>query len=799
MPIPPGPACGLSIILLAAGWLAFAVRSDRTAVFFLLAAVAASGTARLALQDREYERNPLHSHEAGDYVDIAGRLYRSPGREPDRDVLFIDVRTVGTGGADLSIRGHLRLSVPFARGTRRRLDFLAGDEVRASVRLSSGGAFRNFGAFSYERYLRGVNIHRRASTKTSLLVRRTGTAPAGSIRARISRIRYGIQAELERRFPAPDGNDISPTGAVLEALLLGEDGRLDEATVENLQQTGLYHLFAISGGHIAILNVLLFSLFRLVRMSPRASRLALAAFLVFYTFLVEGSPSVLRATFMTLAYLAGRLLWKDVHVLNTISASALFLLLLNPSSLFDAGFQLTYVATLSIILFTPPLLKKLPRLPLKATELACLSVTAALGVAPLIARNFNRVTLSSLLLNFAAIPLVGLIMGVGYAFLPFAAAFPAAAGPPAALLGFLVAVFARISHALDPFPFLSFRVPTPRAGIVFGYFLFLGTSLVRPRFRGQRFFVGAGFSLFFFVLVVSPFRPGSPDLRVTMIDVGQGESLLVEFPGRRTMLIDGGGLAASSFDVGERVVSPVLWRKGIKKIDYLVLTHPHPDHLDGLVAVARNFRVGEFWEGWPTRVDGLYADLIRALPSGVIRRRCGRGFRHQEGEVSIAVIHPGMPATDGIPGRMTTADENDSSLVIKIALGRTAFLLTGDAGAATERELLGTGLDLGSAILKAGHHGSASSTSTAFLAAVQPKAVLVSAGESNTYGFPSPEVLGRCRSAGAEVFRTDIDGAVEISVDGRRLLVRKAVGSAAGRDPDFRLTRTTKSMIIVLD
>ena len=246
---------------------------------------------------------------------------------------------------------------------------------------------------------------------------------------------------------------------MLEALLLGEDGRLDEPTVENLQKTGLYHLFAISGGHIAIINLLLFSLFRLVRMSRRASSLALGVFLVFYTVLVEGSPSVLRATLMTLAFLGGRLLWKDVHVLNTIAASAFVLLLANPASLFDIGFQLTYAATLTIILFTPPLLARLPRLPLKTAELAGLSVTAALGASPIVARSFNRVAFSSLILNFPAIPLVGLIMGVGYAFLPFAAAFPGAAGPPAALLRLLVAVFAldlpfarRLSLPVHPGP-----------------------------------------------------------------------------------------------------------------------------------------------------------------------------------------------------------------------------------------------------------------------------------------------------------------------------------------------------------
>ncbi len=779
----------------AAAWGFFAGRIDRAAAAAAIASVAFLGAARFAVYDKAYQANPLHTFAAGEYADVSGLLYRSPGREPDRDILFISVRTITAGSEERPVHGRLRLGVPFARETRRRLDYLVGDRVRASVRLSSGGSFRNFGAFSYERYLQTLRIHRRASTKSPLLVTRVSAAPAAAVRARVSRVRRSIQTELERRFPAPDGKDISPSGAVLEALLLGEDGRLDEATVDNLQKTGLYHLFAISGGHIAIINLLLFSLFRVVRMSRRASSLALAVFLVFYTVLVEGSPSVLRATLMTLAFLGGRLLWKDVHVLNTIAASAFALLLVNPASLFDIGFQLTYAATLTIILFMPPLLARLPRLPLKITELAGMSATAALGASPIVARSFNRVAFSSLILNFPAIPLVGLVMGVGYAFLPFAAVFPGAAAPPAALLRLLVAAFALVSHSLDAFPFLSIRVPTPPAWVLWGYYLALGLSLVRPRARLQRPAVLSALVLFLLLLVFSPFRRASPDLRITMIDVGQGESILVEFPGRRTMLIDGGGLAGSPFDVGERVVSPVLWRKGIKRIDYMVLTHPHPDHLDGLLAVARNFRVGEFWEGLPAPTEGVYGGLVRTLRPRTVRHRCGRGFHFEKGPVSIDVLHPARAGAYDRPGPA----ENENSLVIRMTMAGASFLFMGDAGSETEKALIESGLDLESDVLKAGHHGSAASTSAEFLAAVRPRIVLVSAGEANTYGFPSPALLARCGEAGAKVLRTDLDGGIELSTGGLGVAVRTAAARRPERDPDFRLTRATKSMIIAVD
>lgn len=760
-----------AILLLAHAWVFFGVRKNTLSLAFVMLAVAASGAALYSLEDRTYEANPLHRYEAGDYLDVVGTLLGSPGREPGRDVLIIRLEMVREKRQERAVRGNLWLTVPFFAGSRDRLKLRSGDRVRASVRLSSGGAFKNFGGFSYDRYLKSRRIHRRAFTKSSLLVERAARAPRFSPMAFISRIRCAFQDRLESSFPSADGTDISPAGAVLEALLLGEDGRMDAGTVLSLQQTGLYHLFAISGGHIAIITFLLFSLFRGLQMSRRSSSLMLIIILVFYTFLVEGSPSVLRATLMTLAFLLGRLLWKDVSILNTISFSAFALLLANPFSLFDAGFELTYAATLSIIVFCPPLIRRLPRLPLKITEMTAVSLAASLGVLPIIAATFNRVTFASLILNDAAIPLVGLIMGMGYVFLPVATPFPGLARPPAAALEFLVNVFSRLSHLLDGIPFLSYRIPTPHGWTILGYYLFLGVILLRPRFRAQRPLAAAGFAVFLVILVTYPFSPSSPELKVTMIDVGQGDSILVEFPGRTRMLIDGGGFVDSPFDVGDKVVSPVLWRKGIKRIDILVLTHAHPDHLKGLVAVARNFRVAEFWEAVPPEGDPIHADLLNALPASTIRRQVGRGFRRRFGDASVEVLHPRADLYSGV-----SAADNDRSAVLRLSLRQAVFLLTGDIGAGAEREILEAAGDIHSTVLKSPHHGSASSSSAPFLERVRARDILISVGEGNRYGFPSPQVLELYERLGALVYRTDLHGAVEVSTDGIKTHFRTVSG-----------------------
>jgi competence protein ComEC len=324
------------------------------------------------------------------------------------------------------------------------------------------------------------------------------------------------------------------------------------------------------------------------------------------------------------------------------------------------------------------------------------------------------------------------------------------------------------THLFDGWPFLSFRIPTPPGAVVAGYFLFLLLLLLPDRFRKFRLASLAAFIGFLALLVFYPFPSSSKNLKVTFIDVGQGDSILVEFPGSRKMLVDGGGFPTGTFDVGETVVSRFLWNKGIKKIDYLMLTHAHPDHFYGLISVARNFFIGEFWEAFSPADDGKYTELKKALGEAP-HRRVFTGFSRKEGDVRLEVIYPPEGST------VTAPADNDRSLVLKITYGSTAVLLTADIEAKAEREILDGSADLRSGVLKSPHHGSSTSSSEALLRAVAPQTIVISVGRGNRYGFPQPEILDRYKKSGARIYRTDLDGAVEIASDGRRLSARTAV------------------------
>jgi len=760
------------IFFLISSWLFFSIlRKIQTSFVCILLATFFLGSALYTFHNNSYEKNSLHTLSSEDYLDFYGHLFKSPSRGQNKDYLYLKIEKIIDQDKEIKIRGNLRVTVPHSKTSSPLSELYNLDAVKISARLSPPLGYRNFNVPPMDMYLKNRNIHRTAFIKSPLLVEKLRSGKRYSPFRMISLLRRKLQINTENHFPSTQNQTLSPQGAVVEALLLGERGRMDHEYSQSLQQSGIYHLFAISGAHIAIISFLLFSFFRLLRIPNRAICCLLILLLTFFAFLVEGRPSVLRATVMAIAFLFGKLIWRNVDLLNTLSFSAFILLFFNPFNLFSLGFQLTFGATLSIILFFPKIMKFLPKLPLRISEIFALSLTAQLGVLPLIILNFNRVTFASLLLNFAAIPLVGLIMAFGYVFLIFSATVSLIADILSRLIHILIDLLMAISHILDPFPALSYRIPSPPLSVLLGYYLILAIFLLPKKIKKQKLITLFGFAAIFVLLVTYPFPSRSKTLKLTFIDVGQGDSILVEFPGRNTMLIDGGGIPEETFDIGERVVSPFLWRKGIKKIDYIVLTHAHPDHMNGLKAVTRNFKITEFWEAFSPQENESYAELKRLISKKAICKRTFRGLEKKIDDIKIEVLNP-MQA-DPFVLRV----HNDQSVVLRIVYGQTSFLLTGDIGKAVEEELERNSPTLQSQVLKSPHHGSDSSSSEDFLRAVAPQIVIICVGQGNIYNLPNQSVLDRYEQYKARIYRTDQVGAVEISSDGRTIAVRTAAES----------------------
>jgi competence protein ComEC len=392
-----------------------------------------------------------------------------------------------------------------------------------------------------------------------------------------------------------------------------------------------------------------------------------------------------------------------------------------------------------------------------------------MGILPFLVRSFNRVTFSALLLNLVAVPLTGLIMTLGFLFLLLSSLSFSLGQLISQALAFLVRTFIFFARLFDPLSFLSYRIPTPHLVTGIGYFVFLYLLLLPPKIKRLKLAIFISFAICLAVLISYPFPASfSKTLKLTFLDVGQGDSILVEFPGRKKMLVDGGGMPDLSFDIGEHVVSPLLWRKGIKTIDYLVLTHAHPDHLNGLKTVAANFRVINFWESFSPPQNAVYQELLASLKPDVRKTRVFRRFIHEQAGVRIEALHP----QESSP--CIREASNEESLVLRISQGETSFLLTADVGSDSELEIIRNFPDLRAQVLKSPHHGSRTSSSLAFLEKIQPAVVVISAGRGNVYGVPHPDVLERYEKLGLRILRTDMEGAVEISVNDGNLAIRTA-------------------------
>ncbi len=726
--------------------------------------------------------------------------------------------------------GRERMVIEIAPGARMRLTVNVregqappqvhyGERIETGVRIRKPHNFGNPGAFDLEGFMAKQNIYWTASTPTGEPVKRLGEGCGTRYYAVLYTMREWALNRIEYLYP---GDNYA--SAMMQAILLGETSKVQQVWTDYFRRTGTYHALVISGMHLTVLTWVLLELLRGV-MVKQYWRLLFTLIAAWTYALVSGAtaPVIRAAGGFTLFILAG-LVFRRTRIFNCLAGVVIPFLLYDPGQLFDASFQLSFLCVGAIAAFGIPLLEAttdrykfglqnlsdanidirlLPEVAAFRLELRLIAetiavwtsipsrfiLTAFFGVGKLITTvwetiaitfviqmalavpmvvYFHRLSVTGLTANILITPALTLTVPIGFA--SMFTGWRWLAHIARWLLDFSQAV-AAWHIRFEP----SWRVPGPPLwlGLACVFSLSLLAIMIRRESR-MRWLAAVAVGISLALLVSHPFPPQlmAKQMEMTIIDVGQGDSVLLVMPAGETILVDAGGFPQFKgqpkprLDIGEDVVSPYLWSRSIRRLDYVALTHAHEDHSGGLVAVLENFRPKELWVGaMPEEAAAwqVVRDKARALGIPIVYKKAGDELKWGKGE-----IHFLAPFEDYEPG---VAVKNNDSLAFEVSYGERSFLLTGDIEKQVEARLAGEERLQSIDVLKAPHHGSKTSSTSYFLDETTPRIALVSAGPGNRFHHPHPDVVERFRKMGTAVLRTDLLGVVSVITDGKRLRV----------------------------
>ncbi|HTZ41332.1 MAG TPA: DNA internalization-related competence protein ComEC/Rec2 [Syntrophales bacterium] len=744
----------------------------------------------MTLYDEPTPDHIVHWAEKGKVV-LDGVVSENPRVSEDRTSLVLEAARVSGAGFSEGVRGKLLLSI----GKNTHL-FKFGDLIRTEVHLRHPRNFQNPGAFNYERYLRlqGIRVRGFVSDPRKIILIREGQGDPA--RQSLERFRTRIRDRIQDLAPFPEGT-------LIQAMTLGEQSEIPRDIQDRFNRTGTSHIIAISGFNVGIIALIAFFLVRMLLKTSEHLLLrfniqklsALFAFapVVFYAFVAGLGMSTVRALLMTLALLVTILMGRGRDLLNTLALAAFAILVLSPSALFDISFQLSFMAVASILLFMPGITERLTvwknRTDRRVVRLArktasdlflfiAVTVACTLGTLPFIVYYFNRISNITLVANLLLVPILGFVVLPLSMLLIIVAPF---SDILSAWLIDLTTVLTRfcldLNDWLAALPGSSSIITTPTIFELAAYYIFLfagallmglpGRSAADPLSPRSRRNLAASMLLAMLFLAgdavwLHDKLENRDTLRVTFLNVGHASAALVEFPGGKRMLVDGGGSYDDRFDTGRYVVAPFLWHKRIGTIDTIVLTHPHPDHVNGLPYILEYFDVKEVWTNGDEAVVDWGAVLVDKMRQKGITPRIltSKSAPIDVGGVSVSILNPvnGTPPGEDLSDR----EINERALVLQFRWGDTAFLLPSDIGEATEAVLVARRRGLASKVLLAPHHGSAYSGSKAFLKAVRPETIVISTGRPIR-----DDVLERYRQTGAAIFRTDVHGAICVTTNGK--------------------------------
>lgn len=704
---------------------------------------------------------------AGHYVELEGDVVREPRYDGEDTIYVMAARAVFLGDRRVETGGLVQVKV---RGSGPVYGY--GDLLRAGGILYIPREPGNFGAFNYRDYLKRQGICCLMTVKNPERVKLLG-GEGGSF---ITRVALRCKGELMRVAGATMEKH---QAAVLGGMLFGTRDQIDRATEEIFSETGVAHVLSVSGLHVGFVLAGTMWVAQALGVSMRAMPLVVFPVLVFYALMTGFGPAVTRAGVMALVVLVAHSLGRERDWPTALALAAFIILLYKPYSLYEIGFQLSFAATWGILYLGPPLGElfterwKVPKwlgLPLAIT------IAAQLGTIPLLAYHFNLLTPVAPLANLLLVPLVGVIMLAGFLGC-VAGIFFLPAGEIINLgSGMLINFFLWLAGLLEQIPGGAAYVATPLWLLMPLWFagLVLVTEMLKgcfalPLVKHPSRVVAALIVVFLFLLLVWPPAGTGGRLQIHFLDVGQGDCILVRFPGGKNMLVDAGGWTGDEEEKrlpGDLVVVPYLHHLGINKLDALVISHPHDDHAGGVPAVVEKIKVqavvvaGE--KGYGGLINHFENKRIPVFVAGA-----GQVLRLDK-EVDVLVLWPDKSSLSKYG-----EGENDTSLVLRLEYQDFSCLLTGDIEQQAQRELLAGGAELEADVLKVPHHGSRF-FEPRFFASVKPVLAVIQVGDNNRFGHPAGETVEFLVEQGTRVLRTDRDGAVVISTDGKKIELRTA-------------------------
>lgn len=598
---------------------------------------------------------------------------------------------------------------------------------------------RNDGGFDYRRYLNSKNIYgiiTISEEKIDLLYE-------GRLDF-ITKIKYKIEETFSKFLP-------NNYAGIINGMLNGDTKNVSKDVLENFKNSGVTHLLAVSGSNIAYIVVFLTIAFNKI-FGRHFSYYIILASIVVFIFVSGASASVVRAGIMAILNIGATLLSKKSNTLNNIYISALFLLCVNPLTVYDVGFILSFVGTFGIVVLSPKInsfvYKYIKRK--NIAETIGVTLSAQIMLTPIMMYYFNTFSLLSLITNFLVIPISGFLTLLGFIAVLIGVINMRLAQVACYSIYTLTYFMLKITSIFGNIKWANILAPTPKLWMMVFYYLIIFLKIRPIKNRRKVYRVMFGLIIIYIILSNLPRNY----IKLNMIDVGQGDSIYIETTKKKAILIDGGGTEGSDYDVGENILLPYLLNKGKMVIDLIIVSHPHEDHIEGVLTVVEKLKVKEVIISENVEDTELTDKLIRLCQkrNTKVLKVSKRDTFFVDG-IEFSVLHPNK--------KEDSANLNNMSLLIKMEYAGVKALFTGDLESEKEEKIK---TNIKADILKVGHHGSTTSSSENFIKKVSPQIALISVGKDNSYGHPSIKILNRLKDIGARICRTDTDGEIKLKI-----------------------------------